>query len=443
MNSLSELLHSSLFPSFGEEMYALIKKLYPICRSITGSGVEETLSLLAASLDIQVRRVPSGTAVFDWTVPKEWNIRDAFVRDPTGRKIIDFNHSNVHVVSYSQPVDKGVSLDELMQHVITLPEHPDWIPYRTSYYTDAWGFCAAHNAVRNLPEGTYDVVIDSSLSDGDLVYGEYCKPGVRDDEVLISTHICHPSLCNDNLSGIALTAMLAKLLTNLPTEYTYRFLFIPGTIGSITWLSQNRARAHKIKHGLVATCVGDDGPFRYKHSRQGNAVIDRAVLHVLKHWAPGFLESDFSPYGYDERQYCSPGFNLKVGSLTRSSHGQYPQYHTSADDLAFVAPINLAQSLEVYARVLYCLEAYRTYVNLNPYCEPQLGRRGLYDAVGGHHSPDSFRMALLWVLNQSDGDHSVLDIAERSGIPFDVVAHAASALVGAQLLAPKRPPTSG
>ena len=439
MGNLSNLLNSTRFPSFGEEMYALAEKMYPICRSITGRGVEETLSILNESLDIQVHRVPSGTPVFDWTVPKEWNIRDAFVRDPTGRKIIDFQDSNLHVVSYSRPVDKRVSLDELREHLITLPDHPDWIPYRTSYYTKTWGFCASHNAVRNLQQGSYEVLIDSTLSDGHLVYGEYRKSGTRDDEVLISTHICHPSLCNDNLSGIALTLALAKLIRDTATEYSYRFLFIPGTIGSITWLSQNRAHAHRIKHGLVVTCVGDNGPFRYKRSRQGDAVIDRAVLHVLKNWKTGFFESDFSPYGYDERQYCSPGFNLAVGSLTRSSHGQYAQYHTSADDLAFIAPENLAESLEVYARVLNCLEADRTYVNLNPYCEPQLGRRGLYDAVGGHHTPDTFRMALLWVLNQSDGTHSLLDIAERAGISVDVIADAASALVDAELLAPNPP----
>ncbi len=443
MNSLSDLLDSSLFPPLGETMYAMIRELYPICRSITGKGAEETLDRLQASLEIQIRRVPTGTPVFDWTVPKEWNIRDAYVRDSSGRKIIDFQKSNLHVVSYSQPVNKQVPLQELLQHVITLPSHPDWIPYRTSYYTENWGLCAAHNQVRDLPQGTYDVFIDATFSDGHLVYGEYCKPGDLDDEILISTHICHPSLCNDNLSGIALTAMLAKLVSKFPTRYTYRFLFIPGTIGSITWLSQNREHVHRVKHGLVATCVGDAGPFRYKRSRQGNAVIDRAVLHVLKHCSQNFHESEFSPYGYDERQYCSPGFNLAVGSLTRSSHGQYPQYHTSADDLELVAPINLAQSLEVYARVIHCLEANCTYVSLNPYCEPQLGRRGLYDAIGGNHAPDTFRMALLWVLNQSDGKHSLLDIAERAEIPFDVIADAASALAGAALLAPNPPSASG
>lgn len=418
----------------GDEMYGLIQQLYPICRSITGPGTEATLTALQEQIPLSIERLPSGTQAFDWTIPREWNIRDAYVKDPSGRRVIDFKASNLHVVSYSRPVHKEVPLAELKAHVTTLPEHPDWIPYRTSYYSETWGFCAAHNVVNGLLDGMYEVCIDSSLEDGHLPYGEYLHPGASEEEVLFSTHICHPSLCNDNLSGIALTAMLARLLSQVETRYSYRFLFIPGTIGSIAWLSRNQHRAQLIKHGLVVTCVGDGGPFRYKRSRRGNAEIDRIVEHVLLHSGEEFSVDNFSPYGYDERQYCSPGFDLAVGSLTRSSHDQYPQYHTSADDLSLVSANNLVQSLALYLRVIAGLEVNESYVNTSPFCEPQLGRRGLYDQVGGLPDPHAFRMALLWVLNLSEGSQQLLSIAERSGLGIDLIAEAAEALESVGLL---------
>ena len=418
----------------GEEMYRGIERLYPLCRSITGPGVEETLAAIQEQVPLSVERISSGTQVFDWTVPREWTIRDAYVKDPTGRRVIDFQESNLHVVSYSRPVHKQMSLAELKAHVITLPEHPDWIPYRTSYYAESWGFCAAHRVVSAFPEGMYEVCIDATLEDGSLIYGEYLHPGESPDEVLLSTHICHPSLCNDNLSGIVLTAMLARLISQVHTRYSYRFLFIPGTIGSITWLSRNQQQAERIKHGLVVTCVGDAGRFRYKRSRRGDGEIDRIVHHVLKHSNKEFYVSDFSPYGYDERQYCSPGFNLAVGSLTRSSHGQYPQYHTSADDLRLVSGKNLEESLEIYLSVISALESNGVYWNTSPFCEPQLGRRGLYDDIGGHPDPDAFRMAILWVLNLSDGEHELLEIAEKSKLEIKLIADAADGLYRAGLL---------
>ena len=352
MNAVTRLVDEASRPGVGEEMYRLVQRLFPICRSITGKGVEETLEILSEYAALDIKRVASGTAVFDWTVPPEWNIRDAYVKDPSGRKIIDFQESNLHVISYSQAVHKMISLSELKEHVVTLPEHPDWVPYRTSYYTERWGFCASHNLMSSLAEGTYEVCIDATLADGYLCYGECTSEGETEEEVLFSTHICHPSLCNDNLSGIVVTMMLARLISKIPTRYSYRFLFIPGTIGSISWLSQNRTSADKIKHGLVVTCVGDSGPFRYKRSRRGDAEIDRVVLQVLRHRAEEYHVSDFSPYGYDERQYCSPGFNLSVGSLTRSSHGQYPEYHTSADNLSLISTSNLVKSLELYLHVI-------------------------------------------------------------------------------------------
>jgi aminopeptidase-like protein len=298
-------------------MHALMTELYPICRSITGEGVRQTLRILQRDIPLEVREVPTGTPVFDWTVPKEWNIRDAYVKDAQGRRVIDFQKCNLHVVSYSIPIKKKVSLGELRKHLFSLPDRPDWIPYRTSYYNETWGFCLSHRKLEALTEGEYEVCVDATLTDGHLTYGEYVIPGESSDEVLISCHICHPSLCNDNLSGVAVATFLAAQLTRgSKPRYTYRFLFIPGTIGSITWLARNEAHVQRIKHGLVVTCVGDGGRFTYKKSRRGNAEIDRVALHVLKQSGHPYVSEDFFPYGYDERQYCSPGFNLPVGCLT-------------------------------------------------------------------------------------------------------------------------------
>jgi aminopeptidase-like protein len=318
-------------------------------------------------------------------------------------------------------------LSELRPHLFTIPEHPEWIPYRTSYYSNAWGFCLSHNQLLGMNDGEYEVCIDSSLEDGHLTYGECYLPGQSDDEVLISCHACHPSLANDNLSGLSVATFLAKSLLGRDLRFSYRFLFIPGTIGAITWLAQNRESAKRIRHGLVLTCIGDAGGFHYKKSRQGNAEIDRAAAHVLGHCGESSEILDFSPYGYDERQYCSPGFNLAVGCLMRSVWGTFPEYHTSADSLDFIRPSKLANSLQVCTAILDVLERNRRYRNLNPYCEPQLGRRNLYSSTGGSTIGADIN-ARLWVLNLSDGDHSLLDIAERSGLPFSAIHGAAELL---------------
>jgi aminopeptidase-like protein len=415
-------------------MRGLIGELYPICRSITGDGYRQTMRRIREIIPLTIHEVPSGTEVFDWTVPKEWNIREAYVIAPNGKKVIDFQQHNLHVLQYSLPVRLTLSLADLKAHLFSLPDHPDWIPYRTSYYKENWGFCVTQKQLDSLEEGDYQVVIDSSLEDGHLTYGEYFIQGESDDEVLLSCHCCHPSLCNDNLSGIAVTSTLAKVLTPLTLRYSYRFLFIPGAIGSITWLAQNESRATRIKHGLVVTGVGDSGPLHYKRSRRGDAEVDRAVEHVLKHSGQPHQIQDFSPYGYDERQYCSPGFNLAVGSLTRTPHGQYPQYHTSADNLDFISSQSLADSLMAYLAVLRVLEGNRWYRNLNPKCEARLGKRGLYRAMGGQVDQPLQELAMLWVLNLSDGDHMLLDIAGRAGIQFDLVNQAADALKACGLL---------
>jgi aminopeptidase-like protein len=371
---------------------------------------------------------------FDWTVPKEWNIRDAYVRNSDGVKVIDFKQHNLHLLNYSTPVRKQMPLAELREHLYTLPHHPDWVPYKTSYYQERWGFCLSQNQLDRLKESVYEVVIDSSLEDGHLTYGECYLPGASSDEVLISCHICHPSLCNDNLSGIALNTFLAKHLRSLPLRYSYRFIFIPGTIGAITWLAMNEKEVGRIKHGLVVANVGDSGKMNYKKSRRGNAEIDRAVTHALKHSGSPYEVIDFSPYGYDERQFCSPGFNLPMGSLTRTPWGRYPEYHTSADDLSLVQPRYLADSFKTYLSVLDILESNNRYLNQNPKCEPQLGQRGLYRTMGGNVESKEVELALLWVLNLSDGQHSLLDIAERSMLPFPAVHAAAGALETAGLL---------
>jgi aminopeptidase-like protein len=411
----------------GHDLHRFAAELYPICRSITGDGIRQTLSLIRNRIPLQIAEVPTGTPVFDWTVPKEWNIRDAYIKNSTGRRVVDFQQSSLHVLNYSVPIHAILPLSQLKPHLFTLPEYPDWIPYRTSYYKETWGFCLTHNQMLALEEGDYEVCIDSTLGDGHLTYGECLLRGRSTDTVLISCHACHPSLANDNLSGITVATFLAQFLAQQDLHYSYRFLFIPGTIGAITWLARNREAARRIRHGLVLTCIGDKGGFHYKKSRRGDAEIDRAVAHVLRHCSESPEILEFSPYGYDERQYCSPGFNLPVGCLMRSVWGSFPEYHTSADNLDFIQPVQLAASLRVCVAIMDVLENNRRYCNQNPYCEPQLGKRNLYRSTGG----DGIGMeisARLWVLNLSDGEHSLLDIAERSGIPFSTVSDAAKLL---------------
>jgi aminopeptidase-like protein len=421
-------LHANLDATvLGRQLYDCVRDLYPICRSITGNGVRETLRRLQSVAPLSMHEVPSGTEVFDWTVPREWNIRDAYIKNSAGERVVDFRRSNLHVVNYSAPIHTRMALAELRPHLFTMPDRPDWIPYRTSYYSESWGFCLTQRQLEALPDGEYEVCIDTSLEPGTLTYGECHIPGESTDEVLISCHVCHPSLANDNLSGMAIASYLAQHFSQIALRYSYRFLFIPGTIGSITWLARNEAIVPRIRHGLVLACLGDAGPLTYKKSRRGNATIDRAAIHVLRDLGDHTIQ-EFSPYGYDERQFCSPGFNLAVGRLSRTPHGQFPEYHTSGDDLGFVHPSQLADSFAACLRILSVLENDRVYVSQNPKCEPQLGKRGLYHAIGGFaHSPAN-EMAMLWLLNLADSEHTLIDVAERSGVPFEVLSQAADAL---------------
>lgn len=422
----------------GAQIHALMTRLFPICRSLTGAGVRETLDILREHVPLEIRSVPTGTPVLDWTVPKVWNVRDAWIKDPSGQKIVDFAVANLHVVSYSTPVRTVLSLDELKTRLHSLPNHPDWIPYLTSYYRESWGFCVAHRLVESLMPGDYEVCIDATLEDGDLVWGEYVVPGTSEEEVLLSTYLCHPSLANDNLSGVALLAALAERMHGRVTKFTYRFLFIPETIGAIAWLAMNGANLSRIRHGLVATCVGDPGPLTYKRSRSG-APIDRVAELVLRDRQRPFKCVDFFPWGSDERQFSSPGFDLPIGSLMRTPYAEFPEYHTSADDLTFVTPAALGETCAAYADIVDVLEADETYVNLSPFGEPQLGRRGLYQHLGGARDQEAAKLAMFWALNLSDGRHSLSQISARSGIAFRTVRAAADALIAADLLATSLP----
>lgn len=416
----------------GQKIHRLASDLYPILQSITGNGFRETLNIINRYIPLEIHEIPSDTKVFDWTVPKEWNIKDAYIKNSKGQKIVDFKKSNLHVVNYSIPVNKKVSLKELKLHLFTLPDYPKRIPERTFYHED-WGFCLSHKQYLELRDEEYEVCIDSSLETGHLTYGEYLLKGETSDEVLISCHTCHPSLCNDNFSGIAIAVFLAKHLSQLSRRYSYRFLFVSGTIGSITWLSLNEAQASRIKHSLVLTCVGGPGKLTYKKSRRGDAEIDKIVAYVLKRLAKEYKISakdyeitDFFPSGYDERQFCSPGFDLAVGCFTRAPHDRVPEYHTSADNLSFVQPQYLADSFSKCLAIFQILETNKIYLNQIQKYEPQL-------AVGGQVEGLN-ELAILWVLNLSDGFHTLLDISQRSGLAFDVVSNAANALLKRELL---------
>ncbi len=428
----------------GKRLYDLVAAFGAPLRSITGNGVRATLEMvrealggddIADDVGFDVHEVPSGTPVLDWTVPKEWNVSEAWLAAPDGTRVADVADNPLHLLGYSIPVRARTSLDELRPHLFSLPDSPEVIPYRTSYYTENWGFCLPHSTLAALPEGTYEVCVDTTLTDGSLTYAEVVLPGESEGEILVTTHTCHPAMANDNGSGIAVATLVAGALARrAKRRYTYRVLFIPGTIGSITWLARNRDTVDRIQAGLVLTGLGDRGQPTYKRSRRGDAIVDRAAARALAETGRPHRLVDFSPYGYDERQFCSPGFDLPVGRFGRSQHGDYPEYHTSADNLDFVTPEALAESYTTVLRILDICERDRTWRNCSPYGEPQLGRRGLYRSIGATIDRQAVEMGLLWVLNLADGNHSLLDIADRSSLPFDSVAAAADALAGVGLL---------
>jgi aminopeptidase-like protein len=414
----------------GTSIHERMAAMFPICRSITGDGLRETLRLVGRELPLEIVETPTGTRVLDWIVPNEWNVQGAWIEAPDGTRVVDFADSNLHVLNYSAPIDATVSLDALREHVFTHPD-PDLVPYRTSYYVERWGFCMSRRQLDGLADGVYRAVIDSTLAPGAVSYGEALVPGASDDEVLLTTYACHPSLANDNLSGVGLLTEVGRALAAQPDlRYTYRLLWVPGTIGSICWLARNRDSVERVRHGLVLSCAGDPGPFTYKRSRRGHAEIDKVVEHVLRPH-PENRVLDWSPYGGDERQFCSPGFDLPVGAFSRTPADKFPEYHSSADDLDFVRPERLGESFQTLIDIIDVLESNGTYTNLSPYGEPQLGRRGLYRGIGGGSSEE---MALLWVLSMSDGSASLLEIADRSGLCFSDIRLAADRLEEHELL---------
>jgi aminopeptidase-like protein len=413
-----------------------MERLYPVCRSLTGDGVRETLQVLSETVPIRVVSVLSGTQVFDWTIGDEWNVRGAWIADTEGRRVVDFADHNLHLVGYSTPVRTRLTLDELRPHLHTLPDHPDWIPYRTTYYRRDWGFCLSAHQLDGLADGEYDVVVDATLEPGELLYGELLVPGETDEEVIITSHLCHPSLVNDNLSGLTVAVELAAwLAAGPPRRFGYRFVFAPGTIGSLTWLSRNAEILPRLRHGLVLTGLGGGGGLVYKQTRHGGREVDAAASHVVRRH--GGEVRGYSPYGYDERQFNAIGFDLPVGRLTRTPHGEYPEYHTSADDLGFVSDGELEDAFQVLTEVIDVLEGDACYLNQSPYGEPQLGARGLYPPMGGPAASRAV-MAMLWTLAYSDGTCSLLDIAERAGLDFARVRAAADDLLAAGLLEPAK-----
>jgi aminopeptidase-like protein len=435
--SVRELLRALDVEAAGAELHAFARRAQPLPRSLTGAGVRATLRLLQERVPLEIHEVPTGARVLDWTVPREWNVHEAWIEGPGGERVVDLADHPLHVLGYSAPVDATVDRATLDEHLHSLPERPSLIPYRTSYFAERWGFCLPHARRERLLEGEYRVRVDASLAAGSLTYGELFLPGSEEGEVLISTHVCHPWMANDNLSGIAVVAALAERLASLDAgarRHGWRFLFVPGTVGAIAWLARNEEAASRVAHGLVAANLGDPGGFHYKRSRRGDAPIDRLVEVALRDLGESLAVEDFVPFGYDERQYCSPGFDLPVGSLTRTPWGRYPEYHTSADDLSFVRPAALGGSLRAYLAVAAAIEGNRRYVNLSPRGEPQLGRRGLYRSLGGEEAGRERELALLWVLNQSDGGNDLLDVAQRSGVALERLEEAAGALVEAELL---------
>lgn len=400
----------------GKKIYDLVKELFPICRSITGDGVRKTLKIIQEYIPIKIYEVPTGTKVFDWTIPREWNIRNAYVTDENSNKIIDFKRNNLHVVGYSVPVDKTVSLSELQEHLYSLPKQPGAIPYVTSYYEERWGFCIAHNNRKKLKEGRYKIFIDSQLKEGSLTYGELIIPGRTRKEIFISTYVCHPSMAHNELSGPAVTTFLVKWIMSKPRKYTYRIIFIPETIGAITYLSKNlKAMKNQVIAGFNVTCVGDEGVYSYLPTREGNTYADRIALNVLSFKSPNFVKWSYIDGGSDERKYNAPGVDLPVVSVMRSKYCAYPEYHTSLDNLKFVTPRGLFGSYEVF---MECLNLIESNCKLRIKClgEPQLGKRGLYPTIGTKSIPNGVQNMINFIA-YADGKKDLIEISNLIRVP--------------------------
>lgn len=401
-------------------IYSLVKELFPICRSITGDGVRKTLRIIQREIpELKIFEVPTGTKVFDWIVPKEWNIKGGYIETLDGKKVIDFADTNLHVMGYSLPIDKIVSREELLEMCYTIPEQPDYIPYVTSYYKERSGFCLSEKQKQALTEDTYHVVIDSTLENGSLTYGELLIPGNSKDEIFLSTYVCHPSMANNELSGPAVAVELAKyILANKDRRYSYRMIFIPETIGSITYLSKNLDYMQKhVIAGYNISCVGDDRTYSYVESPYADTLADRVAQNVLNFHYPEYKRYSFLHRGSDERQYCSPLVHLPLCAICRSKYEEYPEYHTSADNLNLVSPNGLYGAFEVYRKCIDLLENNYMYIVTTP-CEPQLGKRGLYPTLSRRGSINETRSMTAFIA-YADGKHDLVDISNRINVPID------------------------
>ncbi|NWG52251.1 MAG: DUF4910 domain-containing protein [Hydrogenophilaceae bacterium] len=420
--------------SIGEDIYAFAAEIYPLFRSVSGAGSRETFARMAKHVDLTVHEVASGTQVFDWTVPNEWRINDAYIADASGKRVLDLGASNLHVINYSAPAAGRALLSELKPRIHTLPDKPSAIPYVTSFFQETWGFCMAQAALDALPEGEYEYKIDSSLAPGSMSYAEFAHKGEEEDEILIFSHSCHPSLANDNCSGLAVSTFLAKQLSKAPTRYSYRFVWAPTTIGSIAWLARNENAVSRIRGGLVLSNVGDGAPFTYKKSRRGAGPMDRAMAHLLVASDGKIIE--FTPQGYDERQFNSPGFLLEVGTLMRGYGASYPSYHTSDDNLDRIRPEYLGESYRLAAQAISIIERDGRWQSVITKCEPQLGRRGLHASYSFDRDAPAKNAATMWTAAFCDGANTLLDIAVRAAMPFERIYEAAAKLAAAGLITP-------
>lgn len=411
-------------------------RLWPICRSITGDGFRQSLDILAEVMPTERIALKTGQKVLDWEIPREWNVRDAYLTDSHGGRHAEFKKNNLHLLGYSVPFRGRMNLTELDKHIYTLPGQPTAIPYRTSYYQERWGFCMSQEQRQKMPPGEYEVNIESELKDGELIIGEAVLPGETKEEVLFSTYLCHPSMANNELSGPLVMAFLYRRLAAMPKRrLTYRFMIGAETIGAIAYLS---IRGEHLKKNLIAgyqmTCVGDSGPFTYKRSRQGNSAADQAALTVLRDHGAHKV-ADFKPIGSDERQYCSPGFNLPVGSLMRTPYHEYPEYHTSLDDKSVISCEAMSVTVDTYAEIAAALDNNIKWKNLFPEGEPQLSKRGLYPTVGTPHAVRDRIWTMMWLLNLADGEKDLLEIARISGQPIAALIDEAKSLKNAGLIA--------
>jgi len=400
--------------NIGEEMHQWATDLFPICRSLTGAGVRETLNYLSQIIpNLNTYEVSSGTQVFDWVVPDEWSINDAYIEDQAGKRIIDFLNNNLHVVGYSEPIDQWLTLEQLSNHLYSLPDQPDAIPYVTSYYSRRWGFCLTDQQRQTLKDGLYHVVINSSLIPGVLNYAELLIPGQSEQEVFLSTYICHPSMANNELSGPVVATALARWLETSHRYYSYRIIFIPETIGSIVYLNRNMAHLKdKVIAGFNITCIGDDRCYSYLPSRAGNTLSDQAALHVLKYIDPSFKHYSWLDRGSDERQYCAPDVDLPIATIMRSKYGEYPEYHTSLDNLQdVVTPTGLSGGFNALKLAIETIEN-AIYPKIKVFCEPQLGKRGLYPTISSKGSANQVK-AMMDMISYCDGNYNFLDSTNK------------------------------